>query len=67
MPIPPLKDLKCHKSCSKCHLVKHVREFYVNRATKSGLQGWCIECSREYSWANNVIWNHSGQNLHSDT
>ena len=57
MPIPPIKALKRHKSCVKCCRIKHIREFYVSKENKNGLQAWCISCTNN---------KHYGYQYHSD-
>lgn len=36
------------KTCSKCHKIKPVTEFYKKKRTKDGLDTICIACNREY-------------------
>lgn len=37
--------IQTHKRCCHCGVVKSLTDFYVNRATKDGLQSTCKECS----------------------
>jgi hypothetical protein len=38
------------KTCSKCHEVLHVSEFYKDKQNKSGLKSWCVACCKK-KWA----------------
>ena len=40
-----IKELKNHKTCTKCRKVKNKRDFYTNERCKDGLKSWCIDCS----------------------
>lgn len=36
-----------HKTCSKCHRIKALTEFYVNNSKHDGLQAYCKDCTKQ--------------------
>lgn len=36
-----------HKTCSKCHRIKALSEFYVNNSKFDGLQSYCKDCTKK--------------------
>jgi hypothetical protein len=46
----PLKTLKDHKACSKCHKVKSKSNFYYHPDGADRLQSRCVSCCKEHAY-----------------
>jgi protein-arginine kinase activator protein McsA len=36
------------KKCTKCHQIKHLSQFGIDRYLRSGVKSWCITCWQQY-------------------